>query len=379
MPGSFDFLHIKRHTAGSSNELSFDVLDAARTQLDGKSQKNARSAKTPGSSKGSYHGVAGTSTLSAVPEVERRKKLRRARAIRVRIISVLVIIAAIGALAFAGYSFYQSRLDFSDRYNSLVVRLSDIDEDLVKVDAVMANPLAADMVESRTQAKAKMDAIAQKLDAAAEETEKAIPFALGDRDTVALTQMANAIEGRKDMLAAARKTFDEAEKFDQELETARKAWNEVLAADQMAREATASANNAKTDESTEAAKQMTQNALDKFATARDTLEGVSLRHEKIDFKAQIEYLNKRIEALQYAVATGDALIAGDREAATANNDAYNEADAEAAAMAQDLPLLLDELVRTAFKDEIASSVKDYGDARASVSEADADVRAYLSV
>ena len=378
MPGSFDFLHIKRHTAGSSNELSFDVLDAARSQLDDNSKKSPRAAKTPSASRGSYHGVAGTSTLSAIPEVERRKKLRRARAIRIRVLTVLVIVAALGALGFAGYSFYQSKVDFSDRYNALVSDLSTIDEELVKVDAVMVDPLAANMYEKRVEAKKKLDWIAQKLDAVSDATEKAIPYAMGDRDTVALTQMGNAIDGRKDMLVAAKSVFEVADQFDQELDVSKKAWNKVLNADRTAREATASANNASTDESTESAKQMTQEARDQFAEARTDLEGVTYRHESVDFSAQIEYLNKRIEALGYAIATADALIAGDREQATANNNAYNEADEEAVQLAQELPLLIDDQVRSAFEKEIAPHAKKYNEARDGVAEADADIRAYLS-
>ena len=378
MPGSFDFLHIKRHTAGSSNELSFDVLDAARSQLDDNSKKSSRTAKTPSASRGSYHGVAGTSTLSAIPEVERRKKLRRTRAIRARVIIALVVVVALGAIGFAGYSFYQSKVDFSDRYNALVSDLSTIDEELVKVDAVMVDPLAANMYEKRVEAKKKLDWIAQKLDAVSDTTEKTIPYAMGDKDTVALTQMGNAIEGRKDMLAAAKSAFEGADQFDQELDISKKAWNKVLNADRAAREATASANNASTDESTESAKQMTQEARNQFAEARADLEGLMYRHESVDFSAQLEYLDKRIEALDYAIATADALVAGDRQLATANNDAYNEADEEAAQLAQELPLLIDDQVRSAFEKEIAPHAKSYNEARDYVSEADADIRAYLS-
>lgn len=40
--------HLKEHTAGTSNELSFDVLDAARRQLDDKNfDPNAVKVKTP--------------------------------------------------------------------------------------------------------------------------------------------------------------------------------------------------------------------------------------------------------------------------------------------------------------------------------------------
>ena len=75
MAGVFDFLHIKKYTAGSSNELSFDVLEQMSVEADGKAKKKASSketlpssssngAKTPKASKGSFAGVANTMTLS---------------------------------------------------------------------------------------------------------------------------------------------------------------------------------------------------------------------------------------------------------------------------------------------------------------------------
>ena len=78
MSGHFDFLHVKKNSAGSPNELSFDVLDAARSQLDGKKSRTSRGSLSTSPKQGSYHGVGSGSTLSAVPEVERRKKLLRA-------------------------------------------------------------------------------------------------------------------------------------------------------------------------------------------------------------------------------------------------------------------------------------------------------------
>ena len=377
MPNSFDFLHIKRHTAGSSNELSFDVLDAARSQLDGKSQKTSRSAKTPNASKGSYHGVAGTSTLSAIPEVERRKKQRHARAVRVRVLGALIIVIAVGALAFAGYGFYQSRVDFSDRFATLVSSVDKIDESLVEVDEVMGDPLSGEAKEQVTEQLSELDGIAEQLDDMSDDVNRSLAFAMGDADMVALTQLNQAVEGRKNMVSAARAALSVANQYYQEQEVATTAWNNVLNADQLAREATALANSATTDEATEAARQKTLEAYYLLADAKEALEGLGYRHEKVDFSAQLEYLDKRMQALDYAVATSDALIAGDRGSAIANNDAYNAADQEAARLAADLPLLVNDQVKVAFESEIAPAITRYEAFRSDVAEADADVRAYL--
>lgn len=378
MAGSFDFLHIKRHTAGSSNELSFDVLDAARSQLDASTQKGSKLAKTPGPSRGSYHGVAGTSTLSAVPEVEKRKKKRHARIVRTWVIGVLLAVVAVGAVSFAAYSFYQSKIDFEERYRSLVADLAEVDESLVKIDTLMVDPLANDNTSLQAEASSRATWIGERLDTLSKNVEASIPYAVSDEDKVALTQLNAGIEGRKKMLSSARSAIQIADAQAQELAVAASTWNKVLDADQLAREASASANNASTDETTEAAKEKTREALNGFEAAKSELENITYRHEKIDLSAQINYLDKRIEALNYAIATSDALVAGDRESAVSNNDAYNSADQEAARMALDLPLMLDEQITVVFEQEIEPHVKSYNDARDAVLEADADVRAYLT-
>ena len=58
MAGIGDHIHVKKNTAGSSNELSFDVLDAARNGLDTKGRKAPRPQALQKPSKGDYHGVA---------------------------------------------------------------------------------------------------------------------------------------------------------------------------------------------------------------------------------------------------------------------------------------------------------------------------------
>ena len=141
MAGPFDHLHIKGRTAGTSNELSFDVLDAVRSEP---SQKKARSVFIPSGprqSQGSYTGVAGTSTLSAVPEVERRKRARRNRTIRVWAIAIVVVVVLASAAGYAGYRLYQDRAHFTGQYNELIMRFTDIDKTMVRIDALMRDPL----------------------------------------------------------------------------------------------------------------------------------------------------------------------------------------------------------------------------------------------
>ena len=90
------------------------------------------------------------------------------------------------------------------------------------------------------------------------------------------------------------------------------------------------------------------------------------------------YLNARVEALQHAVKTGDALLAMDRETAQAENDAYNEADARAAELAESLPPTVEDAIRSSYDETIAVYVAKYQSSRDQAISSDAYVRSYMN-
>ena len=377
MPGSFDFIHVKRHTRGSSNEISFDVLDAARDELDSRNTKSSKAAKPISASKGTYHGVAGTSTLSAIPEVEKRKRQRHNRAVRFRVLVVLIAVAAIVALGFLAYNLQRGKADFSSRYDALVSSVEQTDEQVKIVDGLMSDPFNDDETEKRAKALAEIDAVEKSLDDVAGDIDKTAAYCSDDEDTFALNQLSDTVEGRKQMISTARKAFMLSEEHQQALNESRNAWTMVVNADQQAREATAAANKATTDVSTSAARQLTQEASDMFAQARTTLDNLQKKRQGLVFADEIAYIDMRIEALSYAMATSDALIEGDRDEAVAHNTNYNKLDQEAANKALSLPLMLDERVNEAYSEEKSQLVDEYSEKRASVVALDAGIRAYL--
>ena len=377
MAGPFDFLHIKGSTAGSSNELSFDVLDAARHELDEKRRANRSSTPltsgTP-SSLGSYSGIAGTSTLSAVPEVERRKRARRARAIRMRVIAVVAVVALLAVGAYAGWRFYEEKVDYTGRFGELVSRFVEVDKSIVEVDALMADPLNSVERETRDRALAGFSDVKAKLDAISADARDLARNAASDDDKAALAEVEDAVQARKEMLDAAADTFKLSEIANRQVAEATEAWNLVLAGDALAREATTLANVATTEDATLHARDKTQEALDQMNTARSQLSIIEQGIAGLDFSAEVAYVDKRIESLEAALETSDALLAGNREAAIAANDAYNAADREAAEMASDLPASISDQVKAQYSGEVEQKRSAYSSARADATTADSALR-----
>ena len=382
MPGPFDFLHLKSHTEGSSNELTFDVLEAMSSGFDAKDKKDKRDkdrqshvAAKP--SKGSYKDVTNAPTFSAVPEVTRRKRARRARTARSWIIVAVAIIALVGTGVFFGYRIHQDRLDFSARFGQLIDRFIEIDRTMVEVDSLMTDPLNSVESVERSEVAERFASLTRELNAVSAEAGSMEEAAQTDRDRAALAQAKQAASARADMIAAAESAFTLSKHANQLADAATQAWNEVLQADQEAREATELANKAKTEEATTEARAKTQEARNLMVAARSGLDLVVKEQPDVDLSAEKAYIDKRIESLDAALKTADALLANDRDAAKKANDAYNSADAAAATLAAELPPSTSEQVKAAFRSDVDAFLDKYADARAAVTAADSSLRAYL--
>lgn len=376
MAGSFDFLHIKRRTAGSSNELSFDVLDQLSAEAGAKA-KAAKAPRGPKASQGSYHGVAGSSTLSGQAEVERRKRARRNHRLRLQVLGVIVLVALVGVGVYAGVKFHEEQADFTTRIDALVERLSAVDETLVEVDAMMADPASAEWEDARAAVVKDAPALTTELARIRSDAGSLLSSSLDDQDDLALRQLAEAAHARTDMLSAAVKAFGDVDEAQRQVAAANSVWNAVLTADQLAREATSEANRATTQDSTRQSLEKTREALGGINGALGELRDLA-RTYGADFSEQEAYLEKKAEALGYAIATSEALLAGDRDAATSANDSYNEADAGAAKLAEALPPSIGGIIQASFDAVIAADQGVYQEARSRAIQTDSTIREYLS-
>ena len=414
MAGPFDFLHLKNRSKGSPNELSFDVLDAARNDIASQEKRGSRISLGSMPSQGSYHGVAGASTFSAAPEVERRKRQRRAHSARTWAIAVVAVAALIGAGVYLGYQYYGGKMDFKGRYDQLIGRFVDIDKTLVMVDELMEEPermingdasptvsttsqdgLQASSDEGSSSSSARKGAAAvalseeaedlsadlsgtkRELNAIAAEAQQMRELASNDEDRVALAQAVSAATARADMIADLEDSFEVARDASRRLSQVNGAWDKVLEADAMARDAAEMANGAGTEEATIQARKLTEQARDLFEEARDELGSLESGNPTISFSQERGYLDKRIESLDYAVKTANALLINDREGATSANNAYNAQDREAALLAESLPSSEAEKVQEAYDARFEQVARQYDESRNKASTADSSIRAYL--
>ena len=108
--------------------------------------------------------------------------------------------------------------------------------------------------------------------------------------------------------------------------TATAAWDMAVSADSAARDAVSQANKATTTSQLAETTAALQQASDEFGAALVQLQGLEATVDGLDLSKQQEYLQKRIDTLGYAIATNEALAAGDRQTAAEQNELYEEGD-----------------------------------------------------
>lgn len=440
--------HIKRHTAGTSNEISFSVLDAARNALDEKGSagrdahiprfggvslftlpaRRKKPAGTPTKEQGlplstgdfvsveppkpqiSYLSETPSDSLSAFSSSERpataRSKpseesfekscaqpverpplspeeevaRRKARRRLSKMVAAVAIVLITGAIAVAGgrylYHDYQQYQDGIKSLNDTLRLVAETDEAIKELDNFVADPFAAGSRAACEDLRSSLPEIEEKL-AQADERARALSVSLREsQGKEAAHQAVATISARNTLVDQGYQIIDAADRAYGAIDQARKAWDVLLSADALARESSELVKDT-TPENVQMSMAKANESLEKFEEAEASFAEARSLYPAADFAAFADYIAKRKEALGDALASDEAILAKDKDAATERNDAYNAADAEAAERAKDLPDDPSDPVVDAFAAEVEQLGKAYSTARLQAGTADAFIRDYL--
>lgn len=424
--------HIKKHTRGTSNEISFSVLDAAKNALDGdgnEKQKHGpgrialftlpgrhkKPAPTPTKERGlplstgdfvSVDDGASTSKMGALPsaarptsqteksspaplavvpakpkrspeeEIARRKARRRLSKWLAVAVIVVVSIGLLGAGGVYLYRDYQNQQGHVAVLDDALSLVKEADETIQQLDEVVTDPFAEGSEEQRTAIQAQLEAVERKLQDA-DQKARAVSLELnGAREKEAANQAVAGIAARFTLVEQGQLLMNAATEAQSAAEDVDAAWKTVLEGDDLARQA-AQLVTETTPENVEASKNKTNEALAAFDEAYAAFLNVQATYPQADLTQFVDYIAKRQESLGYAIASDDAILAKNKEEATAQNNAYNIADAEAATLAKALPDDPSSIVDEAFEDATSDVAKAYSTARLQARSADAFISDYL--
>lgn len=450
--------HVKKSTRGTSNELSFSVLDAARNALDdgkdpssdqargfgrirlftlpigrrkppatpkkaelaaligGSSPVPALASNTPSlvkpveSDKPSSEAPAvplpqtepkapkpaqpkvtkpaqpSSSRFERAPrstgrtseeEIAWRKARRRKGKILAGILGAVIIVALAGAGLFY---LYQDNVRYQQNTQLLqesADTLTSTDEFLLALDDALQDPLgdqAETFFNDRLGDLASIDSSLQLAESKADEAMQ------GLRETVereAADALMATSAARQTLVDQGWKILEDSVGMKSLYERVGEAWQQTGEADSLAREAAQLAGE-NSQEAITRSTELSNEASALFSDVRATMEALAQEDAEVDLSAQIAYLDKRIEALGYAVASNDALLARDTAVAVEQNDAYNAADKEATSLAAALPIDPGQPVLDVLEARLADPIEAYEAARGQASTSDAFLRDYFS-
>lgn len=406
-------LHIKSHTQGSSNEISFSVLDAAR---------EARDAAERGGNRGAEAGGVSLFTLGrgkkprptpekgqhiVLPEGTPRLPARATSAPRsaavvardrtpLRYIPFVVGICVVIALVLTiGQTFFQMRSYQSDLRGGLSAQITQInraDEVLIPFDTLVMSQydtahftkttanqdvsMLDQLTETYRGLVGDIAPVYSELKEAIGEVEAVQPSLSDNSDKEAAHQALVAAQSRLNMLDTGVAIVDEALMATEAYEAARQGWNDIIAADAAVREATALLQDMTEDnvrasiDKTNTALTLLNRAADSFTMAQDSYPG-------LDLGVFDQYVAKRIESQQAALSADQAYLDRNKELLSQENERYNALEQEAADLAQGLGDDPDVVVVSFYHTAIAEDVEFYEAERLKAGNADTFLRNYL--
>lgn len=421
-------LHIKKNTAGTSNELSFSVMDALSSKADaaeGKAEPKGflgginlftfpgkrlgdPTPKTtdylPGSdarppsgsspskgytaadiaglaldlSKSEAKGSQRRAAAIADPEAEirRRKKARRVRRIAGTIAGIVCSVAVVGAFGMYLYKTYEDHAAQLDLLHQGIAELEAADEVIVRMDELVASPVTEETLVQMAEVEPQIEEARSHLDEAEVLARKAGRFMLQGADKEACNQLEEAVAARRDMLSHASNLMVADRNAAAATVSIEECWDLVIEADGLAREAAQLVTDT-TAENVAASQEKSEQALAVFSQAREKLDAASASYASADFSILRSYIDVRIEAMGYAIASDEAIYIQDKKTADSQNALYNEADAKAAELAAQLPENPADPVVQAYEANIKGLLEDYQTARTRAATADAHLRDYL--
>lgn len=408
------FLHVKEFSQGKPNELSLNVLEQKAANLEEqpsrfklwRSRRNesnnspfyASLHKKKGNNGSSHTSTAShalqeksqstskknaansTSTfLGAESQAEIKNRQRRRKRYR-RFSLALVIVICLSFLGVGGYWFYQEQVKLSTSVGVLhqsceIIAASD--EVTVSIDNYFQTSFNDETINTANNLLNELPSVREDLDSARVYAQKARNELEGSQyDKEAADHVLATIVSRETMLDCAEKRLNDDIAAKQAIDALTQAQgcidegNALLVQSAQVISDTTEENVAQSTEYTTAAKAQ-------FEEARSHIEDAQNYYSSANFDDLLAYLDLKSQAAGEALASNAAILIQDKSTAESHNDAYNQADAEAATLAEKLPSDLTQLVVDSYATNQDALIKEYENARSDAATHDAFLREYL--
>ncbi|MEG2211148.1 MAG: hypothetical protein RRX88_01565 [Raoultibacter sp.] len=397
------FLHIKRYTEGTSNEISLSVLDSRNKAADSEEIKEGKPVRArfagvvslfpvfKGGRTPAPEGSEAASDSAPVPEVSvnpagsvidsdreiaHRKRQRRTHRILSGIAAFVLVAVVAGTATYFLAAEYQNQHDHQALLSESLVDITAADATIVAMDEAINAPVNEETVMKMQEIQGGLPSAVASLDRAGATAQKAFEGMRDSVDKEAAGQTVAAVAARTSLVEAGTALMQATINTHQAIGLVGAAWSEILSADALAHRAAALVSHT-TTENARLSKDENNQALSQFTDAKLKLETAGISAASADLHLLIAYVDKRIKAMNYAIVSDDAIMVQDKKTAEVNNERSNQADIQAAQIAEQFPTDPLQPLYDAYDADTASSFSTYQEARRAAGAADSFLRGYL--
>lgn len=379
-------LHIKQNTQGTSNEISFSVLDAYKQQAEDK--KSVPSSFLSSSGESSLHIPSATPKIENVsretpslpynPEAEiaRRKRKRKIRQVVSGVLGTLLLVSVGVGVTWFLYQQYEQQTLVRIELKDTIKRIASTDTSILSLDELLKEEVNQEDLASMQTLHDKIPHIQEELEEALQEANGLINQFTTGRDREAAGQTANAASARIAMFEAGHTLLDATVSTYHQAEDLNKAWSYMLDANTNVSEASTLVAQSTAENVKEASDKINQ-ALDKLNQASEIFATLAFELPVEEITPYTTYIEKRTEGLNHALASNEAILLQDRQTAEYHNQRYNDIENEVANLAQGLPVNPTDKLYKRFDDQTKDDFNKYYDARQDAGAADSFLREYL--
>jgi hypothetical protein len=386
---------IKHGTAGTSNEISFSVLDSmstnAGTQAPGsaKTQLGQLELYTLSDKKESA-GPSGVAQIgdedvptpkkaerSAEDEIKARKRKRR----RSKIAFACAAIVAVGLLVFAVYGYVVNDIKNNQTYegilNQALEEIQLADETLSVMDSSFSDLLSEESMSNMEAAQAGFAECTKHLDQAQACANRAAENFTSANEKEVSAQAQNSISARREMMDVGKQIIDLTQEANQAIEYMQSAWDSMILADSHVRTAIQTVSSLEAG-AVSAAQSELNSAKTCFADAQSYYANVESTYPDEDFSLYDNYIEARLVAIGYLQAALTAVSDEDTETASAQMEEYNTADANATSIAAGMPSDVAQPIRDILTKNLEPLSESYSNACSQAAKADYVLRNYIN-
>lgn len=427
-------VHIKKNTAGTSNEISLSVLDGLKSQADSElgeadpkvklgdlslftvsskkdrrlpakdeklpalpapaassassekkppAKKKARPSERPASSRLARERKPSRAQRNREralrdpeKEIKRRKKNRRVRRFAAIAVASLCCCVCIGAAAlFAANAYEQSKSNLA-LLSQAFDEIEKADSLVLSMDDLVMKDESIVTVEELAELEQGMSDAGVHLNAACAFSDEAFQAMGESPGKDAARQVSESADARRDMMKYAEALLHADADARSAVESAERCWDQILEADGLMKEAADLVADT-TVENVTASQGKSEQAIALLDEAAASLASAQAECPSADFSALAALIEKKREQNVYAVESDKAIYIQDKATAESFNESYNRADAEAVELAAALPERPAQPILDRLDAQTSETRSRYLDARKRAAESDAFIRDYL--